>query len=112
MLAKFINQMVAANNRLSAGDLLKFERGKSGIIRARQIAVYLMHTTLSFTYTQIANVYGKDRTTISHACRLIEDLRDESDFDYKMVEYEATISIVLKLSDEVVSGVVSDAKDQ
>ena len=108
LLARFVNQIVAVYFQLPSELLLKFARGKASATRARQVSIYLMHTTLSFSFTQIAKIYGKDRTTIAHACRLIEDLRDDPEFDNRLVEFELTISIVLNLSDAIVSDVVSD----
>jgi len=106
LLAQFVNQMVAATVDLPPEKLLQCNRGKASAARARQISIYLMHTTLSFSYTEIGKIYSKDRTTISHACHVIEDLRDNESFDLKLNRLERMIGVVLKLSDESFEGAV------
>jgi len=100
LLAQFVNQMVAATLDLPPEILLQCSRGKAQSARARQISIYLMHTTLSFSFTEIGKVYSKDRTTIAHACHVIEDLRDDESFDSKLTQLERMIAIVLNLSDD------------
>lgn len=56
-------------------------RGKAGVARARQVAMYLSHTSLALSLTQVGHLFERDRTTVGHACRLVEDLRDDRDFD-------------------------------
>lgn len=101
LLATFINQMVASAFELSPERLLRYERGSARATRARQISIYLMHTTLSFSLSTISRIYKKDRTTIGYACRVIEDLRDKPAFDDRIVELENTINTVLKLASYV-----------
>ena len=38
-------------------------------------------STLQLNMTDIGRGFGRDRTTVVHACHLIEDLRDDDDFD-------------------------------
>ena len=101
LLATFINQMVASAFELPPERLLRYERGNARATRARQISIYLMHTTLSFSLSTISRIYSKDRTTIGYACRVIEDLRDKPAFDDRIIELENTINTVLKLASYV-----------
>jgi hypothetical protein len=48
---------------------------------ARQIAMYLAHVGFSIPMAAIGKAFGRDRTTVVHACHLIEDRRDEARFD-------------------------------
>jgi hypothetical protein len=48
---------------------------------ARQIAMYLAHVGFGIPMAAIGNAFGRDRTTVVHACHLIEDRRDEARFD-------------------------------
>lgn len=98
LMARFINQMVASAFGFSPDRLLKGDRGNAKVTRARHISIYLMHTCLSFSLTEIGKIYSKDRTTIGHACRVIEDLRDEPAFDDRILELEQTIQTVLLLA--------------
>ncbi|WP_115672456.1 helix-turn-helix domain-containing protein [Ciceribacter selenitireducens] len=47
----------------------------------RQIAMYVCHVALSMSYGEIAEAFGLDRTTVSHACHVVEDRRDDAAFD-------------------------------
>ena len=59
-------------------------RAKAGVARARQIAIYVAHTTFSVPYREAATFFQRDRTTIAHACKTIEDKRDDECFDAKV----------------------------
>lgn len=98
LAAQFVNQMIAAAFQLKAERLLKSDRGAVRVNRPRQISMYLMNTALSLKFTEIAEFYNKDRTTVSHACRVIEELRDDPEFDERIGEFEKTIRTVLELS--------------
>jgi hypothetical protein len=54
---------------------------KQRVARARQIAIYLAHVGFGLNYTHLGDAFGRDRTTIRHACFRIEDARDEISFD-------------------------------
>jgi chromosomal replication initiation ATPase DnaA len=55
--------------------------GARRVARARQIAIYLAHVGFGVNYTHLGEAFGRDRTTIRHACARIEDARDELRFD-------------------------------
>lgn len=57
------------------------KRGPSSAAFARQVAMYLMHTAYGFSLNRIAIAFRRDRSTVAHACRLIEDNRDDFAFD-------------------------------
>lgn len=48
---------------------------------ARQIAMYLAHVAFSLSLTQTGRLFGRDRTTVAHACGVVEDLRDDPAID-------------------------------
>jgi hypothetical protein len=48
---------------------------------ARQIAMYLTHVGFGLPMAEIGKAFGRDRTTVVHACHLVEDRRDEARFD-------------------------------
>lgn len=54
---------------------------RSDVSRVRQIAMYVSHVGLGLTMKEVGRGFGRDRTTVIHACHLIEDMRDDSDFD-------------------------------
>jgi len=55
---------------------------------ARQTAMYLAHTVFAVSFGQIGRIYGRDRTTVAHACRRIEDARERSGFDERLRRLE------------------------
>jgi len=44
---------------------------------ARQCAMYLAHVAFGLSFSDIGRAFGRDRTTAAHACRLVEDRRDD-----------------------------------
>ena len=62
-------------------DLQQSSRGRAKVALARQTAMYLAHVGYSLTLTQVGILFDRDRTTVAHACALIEDRRDNPDFD-------------------------------
>ncbi|MBO6674967.1 MAG: chromosomal replication initiator DnaA [Rhizobiales bacterium] len=66
-------------------------RGKADVARARQVAMYLCHTVLGFSLTTVGDLFERDRTTVGHACRLVEDLRDRSVFDDQIAYLERAV---------------------
>lgn len=66
-------------------------RGKAGVARARQVAMYLCHTSLALSLTEVGLLFERDRTTVGHACRLVEDLRDDKSFDLQMACLEKAV---------------------
>jgi hypothetical protein len=56
-------------------------RGSTAEVFARQVAIYLAHVGCGLTYTQAARLYGRDRSTAAHACKVVEDRRDDPRVD-------------------------------
>ena len=79
--------------------LLQANRGAAEISLARQTAMYLMHTVLSRPYHDVADYFSRDRTTVSHACRLVEDLRDDSEYEKQIIQMEELLTTSRALSD-------------
>ena len=63
------------------GDLQLARRGRAQVALARQTGMYLAHVGFSLSLTEVGFLFERDRTTVAHACALIEDRRDDRDFD-------------------------------
>ena len=63
------------------GDLQLARRGRAQVALARQTGMYLAHVGFSLSPTEVGFLFERDRTTVAHACALIEDRRDDRDFD-------------------------------
>lgn len=81
-----------ASARLAAGmasfaldvpldEILKDTRGAQDAAFARQVAMYLCHVAFELSLSRVAIAFGRDRSTVAHACHAIEDRRDEPMFD-------------------------------
>ena len=44
---------------------------------ARQAAMYLAHVKLGLSLSEVGAYFGRDRTTVAHACLRMEDSRDD-----------------------------------
>jgi len=64
-------------------------RGKTNVSDARQIAMYLAHVTCGLSLTDVGELFGRDRTTVAHACRVVEGRRDAFDFDVSLNALES-----------------------
>lgn len=64
-------------------------RRTKGAAFARQIAMYLAHCAWGMSYARVASAFGRDRTTVSHACHVVEDRREDDAFDAKIDALEA-----------------------
>jgi chromosomal replication initiation ATPase DnaA len=66
---------------ISPDHLGSVTRGRARVALARQIAMYLSHVAFRVSLTDVGRIFGRDRTTVSHACAVVEDLRDDPRFD-------------------------------
>ena len=98
LVVKVVSHMVAVAFEIEPRVLFASKRGTARESRARQIAFYLLHTTSSYSLNEIARIFGKDRTTIGHACRLVEDLRDTPAFDERLKDLEKTVCLIQDLA--------------
>lgn len=73
--------IVAALFNVSGKELRAGGRAPTSVVRVRQIGMYVAHVVLQLNMTEIGRGFGRDRTTVQHACHMIEDLRDDEDFD-------------------------------
>lgn len=66
---------------IGPGLLCSVTRGRARVALARQVAMYLSHVAFCLSLTDVGRIFGRDRTTVSHACGVVEDLRDDPRFD-------------------------------
>ena len=85
-------ELVAGYRRVSTADLLGRDRGEAPIALARQIAMYLMHVSYGRHYAEVGKFFRRDRTTVSHACALVEELREDPEFDSDLDRLEDSLA--------------------
>ncbi|MEM8749394.1 MAG: helix-turn-helix domain-containing protein [Pseudomonadota bacterium] len=72
-------------------DIQSGTRSGQDAALARQIAMYLCHTTFSMMMTEVGLYFKRDRTTVAHACAVVEDKRDKFSFDLVICQLEALL---------------------
>ncbi|GAB5506632.1 MAG: hypothetical protein Rhirs2KO_17950 [Rhizobiaceae bacterium] len=58
--------------------------------------MYVTHVVLGLSMTEIGKGFGRDRTTVMHACHLVEDLRDDDDFDQIIARAEHIVTAAFR----------------
>ncbi len=58
---------------------------------ARQVAMYLAHVVCGLTLTEVGMLFARDRTTVAHACGVVEDRRDDPDLDLRLNHLERAV---------------------
>ena len=80
-LRRIIEQAVAPAFHVVPCELWTETRGSPTTAFARQVAMYLAHVACGLTLTEVGRLFARDRTTVAHACGLVEDRREEPPFD-------------------------------
>lgn len=80
-ICEHVLDVLSALFNISGCDLRSNSRCEQAVARVRQIGMYVVHVTLGMSMTQVGRVFGRDRSTVAHACHLIEDMREDTDFD-------------------------------
>lgn len=71
-------------------------RGRAHAAHARQVAMYLAHTACCLSLTEVGSLFGRDRTTVAHACGVIEDARDDPGFDHVLDLLEHALPVMAR----------------
>jgi hypothetical protein len=66
-------------------------RGDMATTAVRQLAMYLAHVAFSMSLTRVGSAFGRDRSTVAHACRQVEDARDDPLFDAWLETLESAL---------------------
>ena len=74
-------QLTALAFSVPVDDLSASTRYSAPAALARQVAMYLVHVMLGVNLTVTGRLFGRHRSTVVHACHLIEDRRDNPQFD-------------------------------
>jgi len=88
--------LVAREKNVPIRLLIHKSRSRLPTARARQLAMYLSHVVLGRSLREIGEAFGRDRTTVSYACGLIEDMRDDPRFDEEVCLLERDIEANLQ----------------
>lgn len=75
-------------------ELCSPRRGNSKVARVRQFGMYIAHTMFGMSMSEVALAFSRERTTVKHACHVIEDLRENKSFDYSVSAFEYLIRMI------------------
>jgi len=79
---------VAPEFGVKSADVEAAARGSQQVAFARQVAMYLAHVGFGLGFATVGACFSRDRTTVAHACRVVEDRRDDIWFDCRMAALE------------------------
>lgn len=91
-----VTDITAALFNVSGRELRQPGRTSTGVTRVRQIAMYVAHVVMSLSMTDVGRGFGRDRTTVVHSCHLVEDMRDDPDFDAIVALTERVVGAALR----------------
>ncbi|MBN8956092.1 MAG: chromosomal replication initiator DnaA [Rhizobiales bacterium] len=86
-----IEPAVAAAFGVSVDELRARTRRTATVALARQCVMYLAHTTFGWSHTAVGAACGRNRRTVAHGCRLVEERRERPAFDALVARLEATL---------------------
>lgn len=78
--------------------ILASGRSAHNVAKARHVAMYLAHIGFGMSLARVASAFGRDRSTVAHACRQIEDKRDDPAFDVWLETLEQGLVTIAPLS--------------
>jgi hypothetical protein len=96
---------VARDFGLDMAALFAPTRGAPRAAFARQVAMYLAHTGFELSFETISQVFDRDRTTVSHACHVVEDGRDDIWLDCRLEALELFCRTGLEALQETMPGI-------
>lgn len=70
-------------------------RGVARIALARQVAMYIAHVGCGLTMKEAGQLFGRDRTTVAHACLTVENRRDDPMFDHALDLLEWAVPVMV-----------------
>jgi chromosomal replication initiation ATPase DnaA len=80
-MTRFVEALVESAFGIARPALHAPGRGAARVAFARQVAMYLSRVRLGLSYSAAGRFFGRDRTTAAHACRVIEERREDSSID-------------------------------
>ena len=76
-----VEAAISSVTAVAVAQMRSPRRGPQRVARARQLAAYVGHVGSRVPIAEVAAALGRDRSTLSHACRAVEQRRDDPSFD-------------------------------
>lgn len=93
-LKTMLEQTVALVFDVALDQIQLPTRGPAQVAVARQVAMYLAHVACGLSLTDAGALFGRDRTTVAHACQVVEDKREEPAFDQAIELLECVVKVL------------------
>lgn len=90
-----VTSRVAEDFGVTLAELAAPSRGSPRAALARQVAMYLCHIGYALNFEAVGRLFSRDRTTVAHACRVVEDRRDDRWFDRRVALLERACGFAL-----------------
>lgn len=84
IIVRMATEVVCEAHGVTHAELKADHRGDARLSLCRQTAIYLAHVVGQLSLNELAGLFGRDRSTISHACINVEDRRDSPAFDVQL----------------------------
>jgi len=92
-----IAQKITAEMVMITGSRMLERRDRRRMLcHVRQISMYACHTALQLSQQDIACGFGRHRSTVAHACMIVEQRRDDAAFDDFVSAIERTVVSVFR----------------
>lgn len=98
-VCRIVRQMVSELIPLLGDRVMPRRDRRRHTCHVRQIAMYVCHVALRIPMSDIGDALGRDRTTVSHACHVVEDRRDDPAFDDFVSTVERIVTAVFGVSE-------------
>ncbi len=86
-----LTQLVAQERCVSMTKMLRHSRGSGRAASARQLAIYLSHVLLERPQEVVADLFSRDRSTVVHSVKTVEDRRDDPRLEAEIARIEARL---------------------
>jgi hypothetical protein len=90
--------MIAGSRALERRDR------RRALCHVRQIAMYACHTGLQLPHQDIASAFGCHRSSVSHACEIVERRRENPAFNDFVAAVERAVNSVFRVTEVLAHG--------
>ncbi len=101
-ICRAVSRLTAEMVFVAGGNVPSRRELRRHSIHIRQMSMYICYVTLGMRQVLIGEGFGRDRSTVAHACAVVEDRRDDAAYDAFVASVErATASVfVFETEDE------------
>jgi chromosomal replication initiation ATPase DnaA len=89
--AAFVTHLVGMATGVAPEAMVRGLRARGKVAEARAMAMYLLHVGFGLPQNRVAAAFGRDRSTISHACHKVEAMREGGRLDEALSRLEACV---------------------